>query len=80
MGHSPPDTGPHPTQNNQVQPDLNVLQVWSQGLSGHGVVISVLDDGIEKDHPDLWANYVSLRGPGQGLPQVPQPAPTSPVS
>ncbi|KAI5177062.1 Proprotein Convertase Subtilisin/Kexin Type 4 [Manis pentadactyla] len=43
--------------NNQVQPDLNVLQVWSQGLSGHGVVISVLDDGIEKDHPDLWANY-----------------------
>ncbi|KAB0391038.1 hypothetical protein E2I00_006608, partial [Balaenoptera physalus] len=27
-----------------------------------GIVVSVLDDGIEKDHPDLWANYVSLHG------------------
>nr|XP_025148535.1 proprotein convertase subtilisin/kexin type 4 isoform X2 [Bubalus bubalis] len=34
--------------------------VWSQGLSGQGVVVSVLDDGIEKDHPDLWANYDPL--------------------
>uniref|UniRef100_A0A8D1DMN1 Proprotein convertase subtilisin/kexin type 4 n=1 Tax=Sus scrofa TaxID=9823 RepID=A0A8D1DMN1_PIG len=46
--------------NNQVQPDLNILQVWSQGLSGQGIVVSVLDDGIEKDHPDLWANYDPL--------------------
>ncbi|XP_039104048.1 proprotein convertase subtilisin/kexin type 4 isoform X2 [Hyaena hyaena] len=34
--------------------------VWSQGLSGRGIVVSVLDDGIEKDHPDLWANYDPL--------------------
>ncbi|XP_034515891.1 proprotein convertase subtilisin/kexin type 4 [Ailuropoda melanoleuca] len=46
--------------NNKVQPDLNIMQVWSQGLSGQGVVVSVLDDGIEKDHPDLWANYDPL--------------------
>uniref|UniRef100_A0ABI8A2W8 P/Homo B domain-containing protein n=1 Tax=Felis catus TaxID=9685 RepID=A0ABI8A2W8_FELCA len=46
--------------NNKVRPDLNVLQVWSQGLSGRGIVVSVLDDGIEKDHPDLWANYDPL--------------------
>ncbi|KAM9686709.1 proprotein convertase subtilisin/kexin type 4 [Trichechus inunguis] len=46
--------------NNEVQPDLNILQVWGQGLSGQGVVVSVLDDGIEKDHPDLWANYDPL--------------------
>lgn len=25
-----------------------------------------MDDGIEKDHPDLWANYVST-GLGRGL-------------
>ncbi|KAM4887082.1 proprotein convertase subtilisin/kexin type 4 isoform 2-T2 [Thomomys bottae] len=31
--------------------------VWKQGLTGQGIVITVLDDGIEKDHPDLWANY-----------------------
>lgn len=45
-------------QNDEMQPDLNILQVWSQGLTGQGIVVSVLDDGIEKDHPDLWANYV----------------------
>ncbi|XP_070478424.1 proprotein convertase subtilisin/kexin type 4 isoform X5 [Equus przewalskii] len=46
--------------NNEVQPDLNIQQVWGQGLSGQGIVVSVLDDGIEKDHPDLWANYDPL--------------------
>ncbi|KAK2086872.1 hypothetical protein P7K49_032779 [Saguinus oedipus] len=61
---SPPPPGPHGVttppslQNSEAQPDLNVLQAWGQGLSGRGVVVSVLDDGIEKDHPDLWANYV----------------------
>ena len=63
---SPPDPGPRLAQNNEMQSDLNILQVWSQGLSGQGVVVSVLDDGIEKDHPDLWANYVSLQGWGGG--------------
>lgn len=51
-----------------MQPDLNILQVWSQGLSGQGIVVSVLDDGIEKDHPDLWANYVRLWVLGGGCP------------
>ncbi|XP_076977422.1 proprotein convertase subtilisin/kexin type 4 isoform X3 [Tamandua tetradactyla] len=46
--------------NKETKPDLNVLQAWSQGLSGQGIVVSVLDDGIEKDHPDLWANYDPL--------------------
>nr|XP_021497511.1 proprotein convertase subtilisin/kexin type 4 isoform X3 [Meriones unguiculatus] len=46
--------------NNEMQPDLNILKVWSQGLTGRGVVVSILDDGIEKDHPDLWANYDPL--------------------
>nr|XP_055104239.1 proprotein convertase subtilisin/kexin type 4 isoform X4 [Symphalangus syndactylus] len=46
--------------NSEAQPDLSVLQAWSQGLSGQGIVVSVLDDGIEKDHPDLWANYDPL--------------------
>lgn len=25
-------------------------------------MLTVLDDGIEKDHPDLSANYVTMRG------------------
>ncbi|KAL0611196.1 Proprotein convertase subtilisin/kexin type 4 [Plecturocebus cupreus] len=63
---STPTPGPHgvatppPPQNSEAQPDLSILQAWGQGLSGRGVVVSVLDDGIEKDHPDLWANYDPL--------------------
>lgn len=29
------------------------------GYTGKGIVITILDDGLEKDHPDLQANYVS---------------------
>ncbi|XP_036614156.1 proprotein convertase subtilisin/kexin type 4 [Trichosurus vulpecula] len=46
--------------NNQVHPDLNVLEAWKKGYTGQGVVVSILDDGIEKDHPDLQANYDHL--------------------
>ncbi|MEE6487617.1 hypothetical protein FKM82_014957 [Ascaphus truei] len=43
--------------NNDVTPDLNVLTAWSRGYTGRGVVVTILDDGIEKDHPDLSENY-----------------------
>ncbi|XP_060797058.1 furin (paired basic amino acid cleaving enzyme) a [Neoarius graeffei] len=37
--------------------DLNVKEAWKQGVTGLGVVVSILDDGIEKNHPDLELNY-----------------------
>ncbi|KAK2570518.1 PC3-like endoprotease variant B [Acropora cervicornis] len=37
--------------------DINVLPVWAQGYSGKGVVVSVLDDGVDHTHPDLKNNY-----------------------
>uniref|UniRef100_A0A4X2LJA8 Proprotein convertase subtilisin/kexin type 4 n=1 Tax=Vombatus ursinus TaxID=29139 RepID=A0A4X2LJA8_VOMUR len=46
--------------NKQVHPDLNILEAWKEGYTGQGVVVSILDDGIEKDHPDLQANYDAL--------------------
>ncbi|XP_064353475.1 proprotein convertase subtilisin/kexin type 4 isoform X2 [Dromaius novaehollandiae] len=46
--------------NNDVSPDLNVLSAWGKGYTGLGVVLSILDDGIEKDHPDLSPNYDPL--------------------
>lgn len=49
-------------QNNDINPDLNILTAWSKGYTGLGVVLSILDDGIEKDHPDLAANYVTTLG------------------
>lgn len=39
--------------------DLNAKGAWEQGFTGKGVVISILDDGIEKNHPDLIQNYDS---------------------
>ncbi|XP_010219180.1 PREDICTED: proprotein convertase subtilisin/kexin type 4, partial [Tinamus guttatus] len=46
--------------NNGVRPDLNILAAWGKGYTGSGIVLSVLDDGLEKDHPDLAANYDPL--------------------
>ncbi|NXG52868.1 PCSK4 convertase, partial [Psilopogon haemacephalus] len=46
--------------NKDLEPDLNILSAWGQGYTGLGVVLSILDDGIEKDHPDLAANYDPL--------------------
>jgi len=40
---------------------MNVLPAWQKGFTGRGVVVTILDDGIEKDHPDLKKNYVSVR-------------------
>ncbi|XP_070543444.1 furin-1-like isoform X1 [Ptychodera flava] len=38
-------------------PDMNIIPAWQKGYSGKDVVVSILDDGIEKDHPDLKKNY-----------------------
>lgn len=42
--------------------DLHVIPVWQKGITGKGVVITVLDDGLEWNHTDIYENYVS-RGP-----------------
>jgi len=42
--------------------DFNMMVegAWDQGYSGLGVAVTILDDGIEKDHPDLIRNYDPL--------------------
>uniref|UniRef100_A0A8C2C5F7 Furin (paired basic amino acid cleaving enzyme) a n=1 Tax=Cyprinus carpio TaxID=7962 RepID=A0A8C2C5F7_CYPCA len=42
---------------NEDHRDLNVKEAWKRGFTGQGVVVSILDDGIEKNHPDLIKNY-----------------------
>ena len=37
--------------------DMNVKPAWDRGYTGKGVVVSILDDGIQHNHPDLAANY-----------------------
>jgi len=39
---------------------MNVQGAWAEGITGNGVVVTILDDGLEKDHPDLLKNYVSI--------------------
>ncbi|KAB0801664.1 hypothetical protein PPYR_03850 [Photinus pyralis] len=39
--------------------DLNVLPVYKAGITGKGVRISILDDGIEYTHDDISDNYDS---------------------
>nr|CAD2152651.1 unnamed protein product [Meloidogyne enterolobii] len=37
--------------------DMNVREAWLMGYAGRNVSISILDDGIQRDHPDLVHNY-----------------------
>jgi len=39
--------------------DINVESAWRKGFTGKGVVVTILDDGIDHTHPDLALNYVS---------------------
>jgi subtilisin family serine protease len=39
---------------------MSVKGVWRLGYTGKGVVVSILDDGIERTHDDLKENYVSI--------------------
>uniref|UniRef100_A0A0N5BKX7 P/Homo B domain-containing protein n=1 Tax=Strongyloides papillosus TaxID=174720 RepID=A0A0N5BKX7_STREA len=40
--------------------DMNVREAWLMGYAGRNVSISILDDGIQLDHPDLAKNYDPL--------------------
>ncbi|XP_053557480.1 neuroendocrine convertase 1 [Bombina bombina] len=37
--------------------DLHVIPVWRKGITGKGIVVTVLDDGLEWNHTDIYANY-----------------------
>ena len=37
--------------------DIRVTNVWAQGYFGEGIVIGIVDDGVQYTHPDLSPNY-----------------------
>ncbi|XP_023335904.1 furin-like protease 2 [Eurytemora carolleeae] len=39
---------------------MNVKPAWDLGFTGKGVVVTILDDGIQHNHPDLAQNYDPL--------------------
>ena len=38
---------------------MNVKSAWRAGYTGKGVLVAVVDDGVNMNHPDLTSNFVS---------------------
>ena len=55
--------------------DLNVRPVWDSGTTGQGVVVGVVDTGIQFAHPDLSPNWA-----GQGYDYLGNDSNPSPVA
>lgn len=47
----------HLKNNIKGHKDCNVTGVWTYNITGKGVVVAVVDDGVEWRHPDLIENY-----------------------
>ena len=39
--------------------DINVVPVWDDGITGDGVTVAVIDEGVDMFHPDLKSNILS---------------------
>lgn len=44
---------------NQYNPgmDINVMGAWARGLTGLGVLVAIVDDSFQTNHPDLSPNF-----------------------
>lgn len=40
--------------------DINVVGAWESGIFGDGVTIAMVDDGLQRTHPDISPNYFPL--------------------
>ena len=49
--------------NNWALDVINVPEVWNQNITGNGIVVAVVDTGVDYNHPDLDSNI--WRNPGE---------------
>ncbi|KFM81220.1 Neuroendocrine convertase 1, partial [Stegodyphus mimosarum] len=49
----------HDTRNLEDLPELDMrtIPVWNMGYTGKGIVVSIMDDGLEWNHTDIRRNY-----------------------
>jgi subtilisin-like proprotein convertase family protein len=61
-------------------PHINVLGAWAGGYTGLGVVIGIVDDGLETAHEDLAPNFVAEHSYNFGALVGQDPANVNPVN
>ena len=47
-------------KNRDDGPTYNVIEVWKKNITGQGVVVAVVDEGFDPDHPEIKDNYVGV--------------------
>ena len=47
-------------QNATTENNYNVKEVWAMNYTGAGIVVAVVDEGLNTNHPELRENYVSV--------------------
>ncbi|MCC7474500.1 MAG: S8 family serine peptidase [Pirellulales bacterium] len=56
--------------------DINVVPAWNMGYTGEGVIVAVIDSGVQLTHPDLLGNisptlrYNAITGTSNPNPQL----------
>lgn len=68
----------HLVNDKKIGNDLNVSGVWSQNITGRGVTVALIDDGVDMHSPDLTENFVSTNDDGSAeCPSTLSHAPSS---
>jgi hypothetical protein len=59
---------PNLIENNWGVDAINAPEVWNQNITGNGIVVAVVDSGVDYTHPDLdnniWRNAGEIAGNG----------------